>query len=48
MANGLAHIALAVIAGGYFPGLYTAPLLLGLGAWLAARLVRRGAAAPPR
>ena len=48
MANGLAHIALAVIAGGYFPGLDTAPLLLGLGAWLAARLVRRGAAAPPR
>lgn len=41
IANGCAHLALAVIAGGYFPGLATAPLLLGLGAWLAWRLSRR-------
>ena len=38
IANGLAHVALAVVAGGYFPGLFTAPLLLGLGAWLVLRL----------
>lgn len=30
-ANGLAHAGLALAAGGYFPGLATAPLLLGLG-----------------
>ena len=42
-ANGLAHVALAVAAGGYFPGLATAPLLLGIGLWLIALLVRRNA-----
>lgn len=41
IANGLAHIGLALAAGGYFPGLVTAPLLLGLGGWLALRLGRR-------
>ena len=40
-ANALAHFALAIAAGGYFPGLATAPLLLGIGALLIARLVRR-------
>lgn len=34
IANGCAHVALAARAGGYFPGLATAPLLLGLGGWL--------------
>ena len=43
-ANGLAHFALAVAAGGYFPGLATAPLLLGIGALLIVQLVRREAA----
>lgn len=43
IANGCAHTALAVIAGGYFPGLATAPLLLGLGSWLVLEL-RRGPA----
>ncbi|HYE27660.1 MAG TPA: HXXEE domain-containing protein [Allosphingosinicella sp.] len=43
LANGGAHVALAIIAGGYFPGLATAPLLLGLAAWLALAL-----RAPPR
>lgn len=43
IANGCAHLALAVAAGGYFPGLATAPLLLGLGILLALRL-RRGLA----
>ncbi len=38
IANGLAHVALAVVAGGYFPGLFTAPLLLALGSWLVLRL----------
>lgn len=38
-ANGLAHVALAVAARGYFPGLATAPLLLGLGLSLIALLV---------
>jgi hypothetical protein len=40
-ANGLAHVALAVAARGYFPGLATAPLLLGIGIWLIADLRRR-------
>ena len=41
-ANGCAHIALAAVAGGYFPGLYTAPLLILASGWLVARLVRPG------
>jgi hypothetical protein len=41
IANGCAHGALAVMAGGYFPGLATAPVLIGLGGWLA--LVLRSA-----
>jgi hypothetical protein len=40
IANGCAHLALAGLAGGYFPGLATAPLLIGLGALLAIRLGR--------
>ncbi|MGZ8282591.1 MAG: HXXEE domain-containing protein [Allosphingosinicella sp.] len=40
IANGLGHILLASAAGGYFPGLATAPLLLGLGGALAWRLAR--------
>lgn len=38
IANALTHGALALAAGGYFPGLATAPLLLAAGAWLIARL----------
>ena len=41
IANGCAHVALAAIAGGYFPGLATAPLLVGLGGWLALQLQAR-------
>ena len=37
-ANGLAHIGLAAVAGGYFPGIATAPLLLAVASWLAYRL----------
>lgn len=39
--NGLAHVALAARVGGYSPGLYTAPLVLGVGSYLAFRLLRR-------
>ncbi len=39
-ANGSAHILLAVGEGGYFPGLATAPILLGLSAALATSLSR--------
>ena len=41
IANGLGHIALAAAAGGYFPGLATAPLLIAAGAWLIACLTRK-------
>jgi hypothetical protein len=41
-ANGLGHIALAAAAGGYFPGLATAPLLIGAAILLAVRLARSG------
>lgn len=34
LLNGLAHGALAVAAGGYFPGIATAPLLLATGLFL--------------
>ena len=40
-ANGIAHVALAAVAGGYFPGLGTAPLLLAIGGLLIVQLVRR-------
>jgi hypothetical protein len=38
IANALAHCGLALAAGGYFPGLATAPLLLAIGLYLAWRL----------
>src|SRR3954463_7686393 len=38
VANGIGHVALAAGVGGYFPGLYTAPLLIVAGGWLATRL----------
>jgi len=38
IVNGVNHIAFALVAGGYFPGLVTAPLLLGSGAYLVRRL----------
>ena len=40
LGNGLGHVGLALMAGGYFPGLFTAPLLLAAGGWLALRLSR--------
>ena len=40
-ANGLGHVWLALAAGGYFPGLVTAPLLIAVGLWLAFSLARK-------
>ena len=40
LANGTGHVGLAIAAGGYFPGVATAPLLLAFGAWLVLLLVR--------
>jgi hypothetical protein len=37
--NGVAHPLLAIRAGGYFPGLVTAPFLGVVGVWLCARLL---------
>lgn len=39
MINGVAHLLLAVRAGGYFPGLVTAPLVGIVGVWLYGRLM---------
>jgi len=43
LANGIGHSVLAFSRGGYFPGVTTAPVLLGLSAYLAFRL-----STPPR
>jgi hypothetical protein len=40
IGNGIGHSMMALATGGYFPGVLTAPLLLGFGAWLAALLSR--------
>jgi hypothetical protein len=40
-ANACAHVALAIAAGGYFPGLATVPLLLAASAFLAWSLMGR-------
>ena len=42
LGNGIGHLWLAWSRGGYFPGAATAPLLLGLAAWMAVLLVKRG------
>lgn len=46
LANGVGHPLLALRAGGYFPGVATAPLLLALAAWLGVRLWRTRATSP--
>lgn len=38
--NGTGHIILSVATRGYFPGLYTAPIVLCVGGYLAYRLLR--------
>lgn len=40
-ANGVGHILFAVARGGYFPGVGTAPLLIGGSMYLARRLTSR-------
>jgi hypothetical protein len=44
--NGIGHLLFAIVAGGYFPGLVTAPLLLA-GATNLALALRRSAALDP-
>ena len=39
-ANGVGHVLLALARGGYFPGVATAPLLIGLSVSLGAELSR--------
>jgi hypothetical protein len=41
-ANGLVHLMLAVSAGRYFPGAWTAPFLLAISVYLAVRMAREG------
>lgn len=41
-ANGIGHTLFALAAQGYFPGVYTAPLLLIFSGLLASRIMRRG------
>lgn len=38
--NGIGHPVIAIARGGYFPGVVTAPVLLALSVYLAARMVR--------
>ncbi len=35
LGNGIGHSAIALVRGGYFPGVLTAPLLLLLAGWMA-------------
>lgn len=42
-ANGTVHLLLALGTGGYFPGAYTAPVLLAVAAWLGWSLTREQA-----
>jgi hypothetical protein len=44
LGNGIGHSAFALARGGYFPGVATAPFLLGISVYLIARL----SAAPAR
>ena len=40
IANGVGHIGLAIYSQGYFPGMYTAPLLLAASGLLVTQLIR--------
>jgi hypothetical protein len=40
--NGIGHVILAVVQGGYFPGVGTAPLLIAVSSYLGAGLTRQG------
>jgi hypothetical protein len=41
VGNSVAHVLFALNAGGYFPGIYTAPLLFGFACYLAVTLLNR-------
>ena len=43
LANGLVHSAVALAREGYFPGVLTAPLLLGVAVWLTLLMGRSAA-----
>jgi hypothetical protein len=45
--NGIVHATLAATVQGYFPGLYTAPLVFSIGTYLAFRLLRHPDVAAP-
>ena len=40
LGNGVVHTTVALLRGGYFPGVATAPLLFAIALWLATRLMR--------
>ncbi len=40
LVNGVGHPAIALARGGYFPGVFTAPVLLALSLYLAVQMVR--------
>jgi hypothetical protein len=42
LGNGVGHLILSGVRGGYFPGAATAPLLIAASSYLGARLMRRG------
>jgi hypothetical protein len=42
LANGVGHVVLSIRSGGYFPGVGTAPLLVGAASYLGVRLWRPG------
>ena len=45
LANAVAHPILAIVAGGYFPGLATSPVVGIVGLWLGVTLWRATASA---
>ena len=45
LGNGITHPMVALLRGSYFPGVATAPLLLGIASYLAIQLVRKRRAA---
>jgi hypothetical protein len=46
LANSMGHTIFAVSAGGYFPGLYTVPVLFVCSTILLLRLAKTGAGSP--
>jgi hypothetical protein len=42
LGNGIGHVVQAILRGGYFPGVGTAPLLIAASCYLGLNLMRRG------